>query len=66
MAGSRPISVFRGAPRFFEVLLRKRLSRKPQTTTAPVVTGRIMSSLAHTGGLAAGGGIAGAGGGLAG
>lgn len=46
--------------------LRKRLSRKPQTITAPAPpTGRIMSSLAGGGGLAGHGGIAGPHGGLA-
>ena len=34
--------------------------------TAPAVTGRIMSSIAGSGGLVASGGIAGPGGGLAG
>ena len=49
------------------MLLRKRLSRKPQTTTAPTPpAGRIMSSLAASGGLAGQGGIAGKSGGLAG
>ena len=72
MAGSRR-TVGRGPAGVFRRLWTHAHHRMAQsqrqvflTITAPVVTGRIMSSLVNHGGLASSGGIAGPGGGLAG